>query len=76
MEVKMHVTSWFYRYTNGEKDISIAVNEGTNLLTALDLAGIPADEVGFVIIDDKIRDLRSIVNENETVNVFQPIIGG
>ena len=76
MNIKVQVTSWFYRYTNGQNEISINVSHGSNILSVLDLAGIPAEEVGFVIIEDKIRDLTSILNEDITINVFQPIIGG
>jgi len=67
--VKVTVTSWFKRYTKGITEISIELETGAKMGEVLKGLGIPAGEVGSIMIEKKETPVeKTRVDEDYTLN--------
>ena len=76
MKVKLLLTSWFKRYSDGKDFLEVEVPAGSSVEEVLKKSGIPLDEIGFVHSDGKMKRMSEIAGDSEELKVFTKIIGG
>lgn len=76
MKVKLILTSWFKRYSDGAGEIMIEVPEKSTVKDVLNKTKIPLEEIGFVHLDGKIKRMDEMVNNREELKIYTKIVGG
>ncbi len=66
----------FMSYTNQTKLISWDVPPGTTCIQAVALAGIPADQVGFLSVNGIKKDKMAPISDQDTIRPLPYIISG
>lgn len=66
----------FMSYTNQVKIISLEVHPGTSYIQAVALAGIPAEQVGFLSVNGTKKDKAAPVFDQDTIRPLPYIISG
>lgn len=76
MVVFVEVSSWFKRYTGGSRRVELDVSHGTTAVQAAVAAGIPENEIGFLIMENRKVENDCILSDRSTIKVYPHIIGG
>jgi len=86
LKVKIVVSSWFKRYTDGLSSLELELNSGETAWKAVCMVGIPRNEIGFITVDTADEDgstVRSkkiddsyVAVDNDVLRVYPVIIGG
>ncbi len=54
----------------------LELQEGTTIAQALELVGVPDQEVGLVVINEKLAQMGSELHDGDRLEVFAPVGGG
>ena len=76
MKVKLILTSWFRRYSEGAGEIAVEVPEKSTVRDILNKTKIPFEEIGFVHLNGKIMEMDEEVKDGEELKIYTKIIGG
>ena len=83
MKVTIGVSSWFKRYTCGLSSLEQELYEGETAWEAVCRAGIPRDEIGFIMVSTegqtggaKRADETYLAADGDVLKVYPLIIGG
>lgn len=83
IDVKINLTSWFKKYTDGIHELQMEVELGTTAAQIILKLGIPEKDIGSIIVTNDIEpELKKKVEFNykmkngDHILVIPPILGG
>lgn len=66
----------FLKYTNKIKLTPIQIESGTSYLDAIELSGIPKEDVGFISVNGIKKEKDGIASDQDTIRPLPYIISG
>jgi len=75
MKVTVVTGSWARRYVHQELT-ELILPEGASIGHALDLLGIPDEEAGLTVINNKASLRQTQLQEGDCIKVYPVIVGG
>lgn len=76
MRVHVEMTEWFKRYTGGNRNFDLDVEDGATAVKAVVFTGVPEEEVGFITVNSSRVDTGFVLSEGDLLKVYPLIIGG
>lgn len=76
MKIGVEVNDFFRRYGSRVGKFELEIEPNFNVLNLLEKLNIPADKVGFVIVNQKKVDNNYIFSENDSVYISPFATGG
>ncbi|AZT90957.1 thiamine biosynthesis protein ThiS [Caldicellulosiruptor changbaiensis] len=76
MKIGVEVNDFFRRYGSRVGKFELEIEENMDVLTLLQKLNIPADKVGFVIVNQKKVDNTYIFSDNDSVYITPFATGG
>jgi len=76
MKIGVEVNDFFRRYDSKVGKFELEIEPNFNVLNLLERLNIPADKVGFVIVNQKKVDNDYIFSENDSVYISPFATGG
>lgn len=81
--VKVKVSSWFKKYTNGVYDLCLELEAGSKTGDLIKKLGIPENEIGSIIVTNRDRlfekrrvDFEYEMRNGDQILIIPPILGG
>lgn len=77
MNIRVVFSGYYKRYIGGVTHIDLSLSEETaTVRTTIQAAGLPPEDVGFVVVRGNRLDLDATVQDGDTLKVFPEILGG
>lgn len=76
MLIKVKVSDWFKKFTNGETEIEMNLSGSHSITDIIDILKIPIEEVGFATKNNIKCQLDELVLDNDSIKIYPYIIGG
>lgn len=76
VKVRIELSSWFRRYSEGKELLEVETAEGATAEEAVKAAGIPFEEVGFIVRNNEKIDEGLILSEGDRIKLYPYVIGG
>lgn len=76
MKVTVSVTGSFKKYTGGKVSMELELENSITAADAVKLAGVPQEEIGFVIVNGTKVDKSYTLSDGDIIKAYPLIIGG
>lgn len=76
MTITIELSSWFKRYVQGRQQVEVVAVEGSTAADVIKAAGIPFDEVGFIVRNNVKIDEGLILSNGDRIKLYPYVIGG
>lgn len=82
MKIHVEVNYWFKRFTQGKTAFELEIKDKAAIIDAVKEAGIPNEEIGFVMRCKKLEEsfsiveIESLLEDGDSIKLYPSIIGG
>lgn len=76
VKIAIELSSWFKRYSEGKGLLELDIYEGATAEAAVKAAGIPFEEVGFIVLNNEKINEGLILSEGDRIKLYPYVIGG
>ncbi len=76
MKINLILTPWFRKYFDGNKTVTVEMDNIISLKELICNQRINIDEIGFIQVNGYIKGYEYLLKEDDNVKIYPNIIGG